>query len=373
MRIETRAVHAGRSVDPATGAVAEPIHPSTTFERDADGGYARGHLYARNSNPNRDALERCLADLEGGAAAAVFGSGTAATLAVFQALEPGDHVIAPHDVYTGTARLLADHMARWGLQATFVDLTRPDEVQAALRPTTRLVWMETPSNPRLRITDIARVAAIARTAGAVSVCDNTIATPVLQSPLALGADLVHHATTKYLGGHSDVMGGAIVARSAGGVFDRVRKFQVSGGAIPSPFDCWLVLRSIRSLPYRVRAHAQHALRVAQFLTEHGRVTAVHYPGLPHHPGYEVAMRQMRGGCGGVLSVEIAGGREAALQVAAKVRLFTRATSYGGADSYIEHRASIEGAGTKTPDSLLRLSIGLEHPDDLIEDLAQALA
>ena len=196
MRIETRAVHAGRTVDPATGAVVSAIHPSTTFERDVDGGYGRGHLYARNSNPNRDALEHCLADLEGGPAAAAFGSGTAATMAVFQALAPGDHVIAPHDLYSGTARLLADHMARWGLHATFVDATRPEEVQAALRPTTRLIWIETPSNPMLRVTDIARVTAIARAAGAVSVCDNTIATPILQTPLALGADLVHHATTK---------------------------------------------------------------------------------------------------------------------------------------------------------------------------------
>ena len=371
MRIETRAVHSGRSVDPATGAVVSAIHPSTTFERDADGGYDRGHLYARNSNPNRDALEHCLADLEGGLAAAAFGSGTAATMAVFQALAPGDHVIAPHDLYSGTARLLSEHMSRWGLDVTFVDATRPEDVQAALRTTTRLVWIETPSNPMLRVTDIAKVTAIARAAGAVSVCDNTIATPILQTPLALGADLVHHATTKYLGGHSDVMGGAIVARAVSGIFEQIRKFQAGGGAIPSPFDCWLVLRSIRSLPYRVRAHSDHALRVAQFLAQHDRVTAVHYPSLPHHPGYDVAARQMRGG-GGVLSVEVEGGRDAAMNVAARVRLFTRATSYGGADSYIEHRASIEGAGTRTPEGLLRLSIGLEHPDDLIEDLAQAM-
>src|SRR5207302_1900991 len=291
MRIETRAVHSGRSVDPASGAVVSAIHPSTTFERDVDGGYDRGHLYARNSNPNRDALEHCLADLEGGLAAVTFGSGTAATMAVFQALAPGDHVIA---------------------------------------------------------------------------------TPILQTPLARGADLVHHAITKYLGGHSDVMGGAIVARSVSGIFEQIRKCQASGGAIPLPFDCWLVLRSIRSLPYRVRAHSDHALRVAQFLAQHDRVTAVHYPSLPHHPGYDVAARQMRGG-GGVLSVEIEGGRDAAMKVAARVRLFTRATSYGGADSYIEHRASIEGAGTRTPEGLLRLSVGLEHPDDLIEDLAQAMA
>src|SRR3989454_8176408 len=369
MRIETRAVHAGRSVDPATGAVVSAIHPSTTFERDVDGGYARGHLYARNSNPNRDALEHCLADLEGGLAAAAFGSGTAATMAVFQALAPGDHVIAPHDLYSGTARFLADHMARWGLDATFVDVMRPDEVQAALRPTTRLVWIETPSNPMLRVTDIARVAAVARAAGAVSVCDNTIATPILQLPLALGADLVHHATTKYLSGHSDVMGGAIVARSVGGIFERIRKFQASGGAIPSPFDCWLVLRSIRSLPYRVRAHSDHALRVAQFLAEHDRVTAVHYPGLPHHPGYDVAARQMRG-CGGVLSVEIEGGRDAAMKVAARGRLFTPGPSHGGGGSYIQHPAAVEGGGARTPEGVVRLRPRPGEPGDQVRELGR---
>lgn len=372
MRFETRAVHAGRAVDPATGALGPPLHLSTTFERDPDGGYPRGFLYSRNANPNREALESCLAALEGGAAAAAFASGTAATAAVFQALAPGDHVIAPEEVYTGTARLLGEPMARWGLQATFVDMTDLAAVEAAVRPATRLVWIETPSNPMLRITDVARVAAIARAAGAATVCDNTIATPVLQSPLALGADLVHHATTKYLGGHSDLMGGAIVARSAEGLFAGVRALQVATGAVPSPFDCWLLLRSIRSLPYRVRGHAANALRLATFLAGHRRVTAVHYPGLPGHPGHALAAGQMPGGFGAVLSIEVEGGRPAALAVAARVRLFTRATSYGGTDSYIEHRASIEGPGTRTPEGLLRISVGLEHPDDLIEDLAQAL-
>lgn len=372
MKIETLAVHAGHEVDAATGAVAAPIHLSTTFERDPDGSYPRGHLYSRNGNPNRDALERCVAALEGGQASAAFGSGTAATMAVFQALAPGDHVIAPHDVYHGTARLLREHMNAWGLGTTFVDMTNPSEVEAALRPSTRLVWVETPSNPMLRVTDVARTATLAHDVGALVVCDNTFATPVLQAPFALGADLVVHSTTKYLGGHSDVMGGVVVARSAAGVFERVRRIQATTGAVPSPFDCWLVLRSIRSLPYRVRAHAESALRVAIWLRSHARVSTVHYPGLPDHPAHALAARQMRG-FGGVLSFEVHGGADAAIGVAAKVGLFTRATSFGGADSYIEHRASIEGPGTRTPPGLLRLSIGLEHADDLIEDLAQALA
>lgn len=371
MRFETRAVHAGGGVDPATGAVAPAIHPATTFERDPDGSYPRGHLYSRNSNPNREALERCVADLEGGAAAAAFASGTAGTMAVFQSLAPGDHVIAPEDAYHGTTRLLRDLLAPWGLRTAFVDMTDLGAVERAVGPGTKLIWMETPSNPMLRVTDMAGVVAIARRAGALTVCDNALATPVLQRPLELGVDLVMHATTKYLAGHGDVMGGLIVAKTREGFFERVRRIQVNGGAVPAPFDCWLVLRSIRTLAYRVRAHAEHALRVATFLRAHRRVAAVHYPGLPDHPGHAVAARQMTA-FGGVLSFQVEGDRGAAMTVAAKVRLFTRATSYGSVESLIEHRASIEGPGTRTPENLLRLSIGLEHPDDLIEDLAQAL-
>jgi cystathionine gamma-synthase len=371
MRLETRAIHMGRQVDPATGAVAPAFHPSTTFERDADGGYPRGHLYSRNSNPNRDAFERCLADLEGGAAGAAFASGTAASAAIFQSLAPGDHVIAPLDVYHGTARLLADHMARWGLEATFVDMTDVAAVERAVRPTTRLVWIETPSNPMLRVTDVGAVAGIAHRTGAVVVCDNTLATPVLQRPLALGADLVKHATTKFVGGHADIMGGALVARRSEGLFEKVRAAQASLGGVPAPFDCWLLLRSIATLPCRVHAHAANALAVARFLRAHPQVEAVHYPGLPDHPGHAVAARQMTA-FGALLSFQVRGDRDAAMAVAAKVRIITRATSYGSVESLIEHRASIEGPRSRTPQNLLRLSVGLEHPDDLVEDLAQAL-
>jgi cystathionine gamma-synthase len=371
MRPETIAVHAGRRVDPATGAVAQPIHMTTTFERDPGGSFPRGHLYARNSNPTRAALEECLSDLEGGAAGAAFASGSAATAAVFQALAPGDHVMAPSDAYHGTRRLLRDTFGPWGLETSFVDMTDPAAVEAALRPRTRLVWIETPSNPLWKVTDIARIVGIARRAGARSVCDNAAA-PVIQRPLALGADMAMYATTKYLGGHGDVMGGALVARADDDFFQRIRKVQAAAGAVPSPFDCWLVLRGIQTLPWRMRAHSDNAARVAAFLAAHPRVEVVHYPGLATHPAHHVAARQMTG-FGGMLSLQVRGGRDAAMAVAAKVRLFTRATSYGGTESLIEHRASIEGPGTSTPESLLRVSIGLEHPDDLIEDLAQALA
>ena len=371
MKIETIAVHAGHVPDAETAAVTAPIYLSTTFQREADGSYPHGYVYARAANPNRSALEESLRALEGGTAAAAFASGSAATMSVFQALEPGDHVVAPVQAYYGTAQLLREVFQRWRLEATFVDMTDPSVVRSAMRPSTKLVWIETPSNPLLTITDIAGVAAIAREAGARCACDNTWATPVSQRPLELGADLVMHATTKYLGGHSDTLGGVIVSREEDEFFARIRLIQTTGGAVPSPFECWLVLRGIRTLPYRMRAHSQSALLVAQFLQQHDSVRAVHYPGLTSHPGHGVAASQMRL-FGGMCSFQVKGGRDDAMAVAAKVDLFTRATSLGGTESLIEHRASVEGPGTTTPDNLLRLSIGLEHPDDLIADLAQAL-
>jgi len=371
MRVETLAVHAGHEVDSATGAVATPIHLSTTFERDAEGNYPHGYIYGRSANPNRNALEKALAALEGGEEAAAFGSGLAASSAVLQALAAGDHVVAPTDVYHGMTKLLREIYMRWGLEVSFVDMTNLDAVKKAIRPKTKLIWIETPSNPLWRVTDIAAVAALAHGAGARCVCDNTAATSVLQRPLALGADLVVYATTKYLGGHGDVTGGAVVAGRRDTFFERIRAIQISAGAIPSPFDCWLVRRGLRTLPWRMRAHSDNALRVATFLAAHPRVEAVHYPGLASHPEHAVAKRQMSG-FGGMLSVQVNGGRDAAFAVEGKVRLFTCATSFGGTESLIEHRASVEGAATRSPDNLLRLSIGLEHPDDLIDDLAQAL-
>jgi cystathionine gamma-synthase len=372
MRIETLAVHAGQEVDPVTGAVAQSIYVSTTFERAPDGSYPHGHIYSRTSNPNREALEATLAALEGGAASAAFSSGSAATMTVFQALAPGDHVIAPEDVYHGTARLLRETFVPWGLAVSFVDMTDFEALRRAVRPNTRLLWVETPSNPLLKITDIAAVSELAHQRGAVVVCDNTWATPVLQRPLELGADLVMHSTTKYLGGHDDVLGGAIVAREEDALFQSIRRIQTNGGAVPSPFDCWLVQRGIRTLPYRMRAHAENAQQVAAFLSGHPAVEAVHYPGLETQLGYAIAVRQMALP-GGMLSFQVQGDGARALAVAGKARLFTRATSLGGPESLIEHRASVEGPETRTPQNLLRLSIGLEHSDDLIEDLAQALA
>ena len=371
MRMETRAVHAGHEPDAATGAVTPPIHLSTTFAREPDGSLPHGFVYARSDNPTRRQLEQALAALEGGDAAIAFASGMAATAAVFQALSSGDHVIAPRDAYYGTGTLLREIVAAWGISSSFVDMTDPAAVRAAVTPRTRLIWVETPSNPTLAITDIAAVAAIARDAGARCVCDNTWATPVLQRPLELGADLVMHATTKYLGGHSDVTGGALIAPAADGFMERLRAIQTLAGAVPSAFDCWLVMRGIRSLPWRMRAHGANAAAVASFLAGHPAVEAVHYPGLPSDPGHGVAARQMSG-FGGMVSFQVKGGAAAAIAAAGRARLFTRATSLGGPESLIEHRRSAEGAASVAPPGLLRLSVGLEHPEDLVDDLDQAL-
>src|SRR5213594_881946 len=370
MKIETLAVHAGHAVDPATGAVATPIYLSTTFERDIEGGYPRGFMYTRNNNPNREALERGISALEGGAAAAAFASGTGATMSIFQALAPGDHVLAHVDAYYGTSRLLRGIFLRWGLQADFIDMSDLGAVKRALRPKTKLAWMETPSNPLLKIVDLSAVAEIVHEAGALCVCDNTWA-PVLQRPFDLGADLILHSTTKYFGGHCDVLGGIVVAKEGSDFFQRIRSIQYEGGAVPSPFDCWLILRGMRTLPWRMRAHSENAMKVANFLAQHRKVARVHYPGLQSHPGHEIAAKQMSM-FGGMMSFEVKDGRDAAMKVSTSTKIFTRATSLGGVESLVEHRASIEGPVTTSPEGLLRLSIGLENADDLIDDLNQAL-
>ena len=374
MRIETRAVHAGRHIDPATGAVTPPICLSTTFERSPAGDYPLGYIYSRDNNPNRRALEECLADLEGGAEALSFSSGLAVATAVVQGLAPGDHILAPDDVYWGFRKVVGGVFERWPVEASYVDMTDIDAVRAAIRPNTRLIWVETPSNPLMKVTDLAAIAALAQGVGhpVTTVCDGTFATPMLQRPLELGIDLVAHSTTKYIGGHSDVIGGALITGKPSELFDRARQSQKYGGSVPSPFDCWLTLRGLDTFPYRVRAHSESALRVAHCLQRHTAVEVVHYPGLPEHPGHAVAARQMSG-FGGMLSFQVHGGRETAMGVVARCRLFIRATSLGGAHSLVEHRASIEGPATKTPQNLIRLSIGLEHIDDLMDDLHQALA
>lgn len=371
MKLETLAVHAGHRPDAATGAVTPPIHLATTFERAPDGTLPHGWLYSRNANPTRDALEQCLAALEGGAAAAAFASGSAATMTVLQALGGGAHVVLPLDVYYGTVKLVREVFATVGIAMTVVDMNDIDAVRGAIRPDTKAVWIESPSNPLVAVADIARLAAAAHEAGAIAVLDNTWATPVLQRPFELGCDLALHSTTKYLGGHGDVLGGALVTRAEDALWERIRTIQSAGGAVASPFDCWLVMRGIRTLPYRMRGHCANARAVAEWLARHRSVERVHWPGLTSHAGHEIASRQMRD-YGGMLSVEVRGGRAGALGVAGRLELFTRATSLGGPESLVEHRATVEGPGTRAPDGLLRMSVGLEHPDDLIADLEQAL-
>ncbi len=372
IRLETEAVHAGRHTDPTTGAVVPPIHLTTTFERAPDNQLLGPYLYGRQGNPTRDALEEALARLEGGPVALAFASGLAAATAVLQTLAPGDHVLLPDDVYSGVASLVPSLFGPWGVTVSSVDQSDPAQVAAALAARrTALVWLETPSNPSLRIADIAAITAMARAHGARSIVDNTWATPVLQRPLALGADAVLHSTTKYLGGHGDVTGGALVLREAGPWAERLREIQKLGGGVPSPFDCWLVLRGIRSLVARMRMHGENAALVAHFLAAHPKVERVHFPGLPSHPGHAVAAAQMAG-FGGMLSFEVRGGREAALAVLSRLTLITRATSLGGTESLIEHRRTVEREDSPTPDNLLRLSVGLEHASDLIADLTEAL-
>lgn len=372
MRIETAAVHAGHAIDPATGAVASPIYLSSTFARDAEGAYSRGFVYGRENNPNRVELERLLATLEGGACAVAFASGLAAADAVFRSLRPGDHVVAPREVYHGVRAQLETLHRAWGLAISYAPMHEPDRVREALTERTRLVWAETPANPMLQVSDIAALAAIAHEAGALLACDNTFATPILQRPIEHGADLVMHATTKWIGGHSDLTGGVVVCRADDETAERLRTAQRIGGSAPGPFDCWLAARGVRSLACRVRASTASAGRIAAHFDGHDAIERVLYPGLPGCAGHEAARRQMDG-FGGMVSLCVRGDRERALGVARRTRIFTNATSLGGVESLVEHRESIEGPATTTPPNLLRLSIGLEHADDLIADLEQALA
>ena len=291
--------------------------------------------------------------------------------ALLHALAPGDHIIAGDDVFYGTAILLNSLLGNFGLKHTLVNMQDPAAVERALTPSTKVLWVETPSNPLLHITDIRAIAAIAKKAGAIVACDNTWATPLLQLPLKLGADVVMHSVTKYLSGHSDVLSGALIFKEAGPLFEKVRSIQRDGGSVPSPFECWLALRGLQTFPYRVRAQSQSAHQIAEFLADQPQIEAVHYPGLASHPGHKIAAAQMSG-FGGMLSIQVKGGQAEAFKLAAGVKLFTHATSLGGPHSLIEHRASVEGATTRSPVNLLRLSVGLEHPDDLIEDLEQAL-
>jgi cystathionine gamma-synthase len=371
--LNTECVHAAHLPDAVTGALAQPIHLSTTFERDADGSYPRGYRYSREGTPNREALEACVAILERGTAAIAFASGLAANMAVLELLRAGDRVLAPLEAYHGTLRQLRTYVRERGVEVHFADFRDPSAVEAGLQQGARLLWIETPANPLLSITDLAAISALGRRAGAWVVCDNTFATPICQRPFDYGVDLVIHSATKYFGGHSDVMGGVVVVREDASLLERLRNWQVLAGAVLAPFDCWLLRRSLATLALRVRAQCASALTLAQFLADHDDVERVFYPGLPRHPGHALALAQMPGGFGAVLSFCVRGGRDAALDTAARTRLLRRATSLGGVESLIEHRASIEGPGSLTPQNLLRVSIGIEDSADLIEDLSQALA
>jgi cystathionine gamma-synthase len=372
-RLETRAIHAGRRPDPITGAVTPNLTLSTTFERAADGSLPSGYNYSRLDNPNRRSLEQTLAALEGGVDALAFSSGQAATAAVFQALGSGGRALLPDDLYHGTRALAQSFYADRGWEVAFIDFSDLAAVEAALQQPTQLVWVETPSNPRLKITDLAAVGRLARAAGALVVADNTWASPVLTQPLFHGAHVVLHSTTKYLGGHSDALGGALVfgPDAPDVLVARMREWQRLGGAVPAPFDCWLLQRSIATLPVRMRAQCATAERLAAWLVADPRVEQVNFPGLASHPGAAVAKRQMAAP-GAMISLLVSGGFAAASAVAGRVQLITRATSLGGVESLIEHRKLAEGPNSSTPDNLLRLSVGLEHVDDLIADLDQAL-
>src|SRR5215469_12531110 len=371
--LNTLCVHAAHAPDAAVGSIAEPIYLSTTFERDADGGYPRGYRYSREGTPNRTALEACVAALERGSGALAFASGLAANMAVLELLEAGDRLVAPLDAYYGTLKQFTELAQRRGVAVSCVDFRDLDAVRAAVGNRTRLLWIETPTNPLLNVTDLERATAIGHGAGALVVCDNTFATPICQRPFDFGVDLVVHSGTKYLGGHSDVLSGVLIVREDAALLERIHEWQRTAGVALAPFDCWLLRRSIATLALRVRSQCQGAQQVAEFLAGQRAVEQVFYPGLPGHPGHAIAAAQMPGGFGAVLSFCVAGGEQAAMRVAARTRLFTRATSLGSVESLIEHRASIEGPNSATPRNLLRLSIGIEEPEDLIADLAQALA
>ena len=373
LKPESIAAQALGWIDEATRAITPPIHVSSTYLRDDDNQYRSGRVYARADNPAFDQAEAVLAKLERGAQAALFASGMAAATAVFQALAPGDHVLAPKVMYWSLRNWLMGFATHWGLQVELVDMTDAAAVQAAIRPgKTKLVWVETPANPMWTITDIAATAALAHAAGALLAVDSTVASPVITRPLDLGADIVMHAATKYLNGHSDLIAGALVVREDNDFWQRVKKIRAQNGATLGSFEAWLLLRGMRTLYLRVRAASQSAQLVAEYFSAHPLVREVLYPGLPGAQGHAIALKQMPGGFGGMLSIRAAGGEAAAIATAARVALWKRATSLGGTESLIEHRASVEGAGSPVPPDLLRLSVGIEDADDLIADLEQAL-
>jgi cystathionine gamma-lyase len=380
LRFATRAIHGGQQPDPLTGAVMPPIYATSTYVQSSPGAH-KGYDYSRTRNPTRDALQAALCNLEGGGAACAFASGMAASSTVLELLDAGSHIVAMHDLYGGTYRLLENVRKRSaGYEVSFVDLTRPEALEAAIRPNTRLVWVETPSNPLLQLVDLAAVAAIARRKGLLSVCDNTFATPFVQRPLEHGFDIVVHSTTKYLNGHSDCLGGAAIVRADSPLAERLAYLQNALGAVPSPFDSFLTLRGIKTLALRMERHCANALAVAQFLASHPKVERVHYPGLQSHPQHALARRQMTGGYGGIVTAVLKGSLDDARRMLERCHLFSLAESLGGVESLIEHPALMTHASLPAAmraqlgigDGLIRLSVGIEDAEDLIGDLKGAL-
>lgn len=373
---ETRAIHAGNTADPLTGAVVPPIYQVSTYKQDGVGGLRGGYEYSRSANPTRTALEENLAALEGGRRGLAFASGLAAEDCLLRTLlVPGDHVVIPNDAYGGTFRLFAKVVQRWGVDFSVADTSDVEAVRAAVNDRTKVIWVETPSNPLLGITDIAAVADVARTAGAKLVVDNTFASPYLQQPLSLGADVVVHSLTKYMGGHSDVVGGALVTADEA-LGEELAYHQNAMGAVAGPFDSWIVLRGIKTLAVRMDRHSENAGKIVEMLAQHPKVTQILYPGLPEHPGHEIAAKQMKA-FGGMISFRVAGGEAAAVEVCNRAKLFTLGESLGGVESLIEHpgrmtHASVAGSALEVPADLVRLSVGIENVDDLLADLRQAL-
>lgn len=374
-QLETLAVHAGQTPDPSTGAIMTPVYQTSTYVQAAPGDH-KGYEYSRTDNPTRQALEDCLAALEGAPYALAFSSGMAATDMVFKLLKAGDHIVAGNDVYGGTFRLADKVWRRFGLEFSWVDTAQADAVRAAITPATRLIWLETPTNPGMMLADIAAIARIAQERDLILVVDNTFGSPALQQPLKLGATISLHSTTKYLGGHSDVVGGAVMTRSED-IYQQLKFLQNAAGAVPGPWDCFLILRGVKTLPLRMERHSANALRIARFLEDHPAVARVTYPGLESHPQHDLARRQMRD-FGGMISLILRGGADAGVQFVTRTRLFALAESLGGVESLIEHPYSMTHASTAASEiavdpGLIRLSVGVEHVDDLIDDLKRALA
>ncbi|MBK0384011.1 aminotransferase class I/II-fold pyridoxal phosphate-dependent enzyme [Pedobacter sp. SD-b] len=370
MKVETKAIHAGNKQDQSTKAAIQPIVLSTTFERGENGDYPGGFMYSRADNPNRKSLENVIAALENGADACAFSSGNAAGMSVFQALEPGSHIIGPDDMYHGLRNQLK-LMFKGILTFDFINLTDIELIYNSIKRETKLIWAETPSNPLLKLCDIEALAHIAKEHQLIFAIDNTFASPICQQPLSLGADIVMHSTTKFLNGHSDVSGGVLITKEKDAFWEKIKIVQGYGGAIPAPFDCYMITRGIKTLPYRMRGHVANAQALAEYLENHEAVEAVFYPGLKSHPQHELATKQMLS-YGGMLSFLLKDGEEKAKQVVNNLKVFTQATSLGGVESLIEHRYSVEGQDTKTPKNLLRVSVGLEHIDDLMADLESVL-